>query len=238
MTRCSSRSRWKGTCDAPQTMMSAGLPASNARISSSSRSWEISTIGSAGEPWTMTILASVDQRNASLLGQLLEELERQLADGLARLAEAFGHEALGFVGRLERLGAHLDQGVVADAAHALGADLREPLEDLHRLRAAEQEIAGHVDVLHALPLELGQHGVERAEVAVDVGEERHRRRYGPSGHRAPSRVAAPATGGPSGTRRRQLATSCGRGSSRPAMLGPRSCDPPSGGHRVRSCAEM
>src|SRR5690606_15539289 len=63
---------------------------------------------------------------------------------------------------------------VARPADALRVDLRETLEDLDRLLAAEQQVAGHVDVGDGRPRELPEHRLEGGEVAVDVREERHR----------------------------------------------------------------
>jgi hypothetical protein len=49
---------------------------------------------------------------------------------------------------------------------------QEPLEALGRLRATLRVVAETDDVVDRLRLEVGQHGVERDGVPVDVGEER------------------------------------------------------------------
>ena len=119
-------------------------------------------------------LAAIDHGHSKAIGQLAEAAQNNVAERAACRREAFRERLL--FGRLgaQGVGGELRERHVARTADALGAHRLKPLPDFERLVTAEQEVASDEHVGDGQPLELGEHGLERRQIAVDVREESHR----------------------------------------------------------------
>src|SRR5690606_40134941 len=100
--------------------------------------------------------------------------------------EAFDHPAVDLdLGRTVPLGLcrarrpgavrrDLDDELVGVAAHRAVAALTDALHALGREWTAEGEVAGHDDLIERPGrVDIGQHGVERVQVAVSIRDHRH-----------------------------------------------------------------
>jgi hypothetical protein len=61
-----------------------------------------------------------------------------------------------------------EQKVVGVAHHGRALEIAKPLQALRRLRASLRVVAEADDVVNVLPVEVGEEGVERDRVSVNV----------------------------------------------------------------------
>src|SRR5205823_7282253 len=78
--------------------------------------------------------------------------------GAVRVSHSFPTRRSSDLDRLRRVGGNLEQESVRVPEHRLAAEGREPVERLRRLGSALHDVAEADDLLHAEPLDVGEHG--------------------------------------------------------------------------------